>query len=350
MNKKTLFTLIQIAITIGILGFLFRDAEKNRQMLTALSHANLLWIAAAFGVYGIVVLAAVTRWMILLSVQGIHIAWTRLAKLFMIGLLFNPFMPGGTGGDVAKIFYLLKETPDKKPAALLAVLMDRLVGLFGLILTAGVVIAFRYQWLTQTPVTTTLLYTLLAIFAGSLAFIVISFAVTSLGLVHKLPERMPLRDKLVDLSVAYNQYGRAWRSSLMALSLCLPVHLGSFTVFYFAGRAFAECAQRASLLDFWGIMPIVNAITAVPISIGGAGVREGLMAKLLGGLCNVSEPTALMVSLTGGTVTPILWSLIGLVVYLTYRPTEHAPLREMNKEVTEIEHQIAQREEAAEKV
>jgi len=344
MNKKTLLTLLQVALTVGILAFLFRDAEKNRQMLAALSHARLGWIAAAIGVFGIVELAAIIRWQILLRVQGIRIGWGRLASLFMIGILFNPFMPGGTGGDMAKIFYLLKETPDKKPAALLAVLMDRLMGLFGLILIAGTVIALRYQWLTQTPITATLLYTLLAIFGGSVAFILISFAVTGFGLVHKLPERMPLRDQLVDLSVAYNQYGRAWGSSLLGLLLCVPVHLGSFTLFYCVSRAFTESAQRASLLDFWGIMPIVNTITSVPISIGGTGIREGLFIKLLGGLCQIPEATAVTVSLTGYAVL-IFWSLVGGVIYLFYRPSEHARLGEMNREVTELEHTIADKAE-----
>jgi uncharacterized membrane protein YbhN (UPF0104 family) len=344
MNKKTILTIFQITLTVGILAFLFRDAEKNRQMLAALSHATLGWIAAAIVVFGIVELSAIIRWQILLRVQGIRIGWGRLASLFMIGILFNPFMPGGTGGDVAKIFYLLKETPDKKPAALLAVLMDRLMGLFGLIVIAGTVIALRYQWLTQTPITATLLYTLLAIFGGSAGFILVSFAVTGFGLVHKLPARMPLRDQLVDLSIAYNQYGRAWGSSLVALLLCIPVHLGSFTLFYCVGKAFAESAHRASLLDFWGIMPIVNTITAVPISIGGTGIREGLFIKLLGGLCQIPEATAVTISLTGYAVL-IFWSLIGGVIYLFYRPTEHARLGEMNREVNRLEHEIAEEAE-----
>ena len=346
MNKKTLVTFLQVAITAGILAFLFRDAEKNRQMLAALSQANLWWIAAAFGVYGVVMLSAIIRWKLLLNVQGITIGWWRVTALYMIGILFNPFMPGGTGGDVAKIFYLLKETPDKKPAALLAVLMDRLVGLFGLILTAGVIIAIRYQWLTQTPGAATLLYILLAIFVGSIGFIVLSFVITGMGLAHKLPERMPLRDKLVDLSVAYTQYGRAWGTSLLALLFCLPVHLGSFTLFYCVSRAFTE---RGSLMDFWGVMPIVNTIAAIPVSIGGTGVREGLFIKLLGGLCQIPEATAVTISLTGYFIL-ILWSMAGGVVYLFYRPTEHARLKEMDQEVTQLEHQIAESEEAAEKV
>lgn len=347
MNKKTIVTILQIAFTGGILAYLFRDGEKNRQILEALSHAHLAWIAAAFGCFGIVVTAGITRWKMLLRVQEIHIGWGRMASLFLIGVLFNPFMPGGTGGDVAKIFYLLKETPGRKPAAMLAVLMDRLVGLFGLILIAGTVIVLRYRWLTQTPVTATLLYTLLAIFAGSLGFILVSFAVTGFGLVHKLPQRMPLRDALVDLSVAYNQYGRAWGTTLTALLLCLPVHLGVFTLSYCVGRAFEASASLGTLMDYWGIMPIVNTIASVPISIGGTGIREGLFVKLLGGLLGIPEAAALTISLTTYAVL-IAWSLVGGIVYLFYRPSEHARMAEMEGEVSRVEHEIAETEEGRE--
>ena len=349
MNKKTLVTLLQIAVTAGLLAWLFRDGKQNREMLTALSHANLLWIAAAFGVFAVVIVAGVTRWKVLLAVQGIHISWTRLASLFLIGLLFNPFLPGGTGGDVAKIFYLLKETPDKKPAAMLAVLMDRMLGLFGLILIAGTVMGCRYRWLTSTASGAHWLSLIAVIFGGSLAFIVGSFAITSLGLVHKLPARMPLREKLIDLSVAYNQYGRAWRASLLALLLCIPVQVCMFTLSYCVGQAFVESASRGSLMDYWGVMPIINTIASLPISIGGTGMREMVFMDLLAGLCGIAPSVAKLISLTGYFVI-ILWSMVGGVVYLLYRPTEHARLREMDQEVTELEHKIAQDEEAVEKV
>src|SRR5207249_9910343 len=98
------------------------------------------WIFAGIFAYGIVEILAALRWQILLRVQGVNLTFSRVACLMMIGILFNPLMPGGTGGDVIKIFYLIKETPGKKVQALLAVLMDRLIGLFGLILVAGIVI------------------------------------------------------------------------------------------------------------------------------------------------------------------------------------------------------------------
>jgi len=357
MNKKTLLTILQIVLTVGILWFIFRDPDRNRQMLDALLHARLGWIFLGTVVFGIVELCAVVRWQILLRAQGIKVGWMRLAGLLMIGLFFNPLMPGGTGGDVVKIFYLLKEVPGaKRPAALLAVLMDRVVGLVALMFVACAVIMLRYRWLTHPQYdsgihplglsTSGLLYSLLAIFGGSAVAIFGAYALTSSGLIHKLPPRLPLRDKLLDLAAAYNHYARAWRSTLAAFVLSIPVHLGSFTASFCAGMAFSEIAAKATLLHFWAIMPIINTIAAIPLNIGGTGTRELLFGKLLGDLLGISKATAFDASIMFFMIQ-VLWGLVGGIVYWFYRPTDHARLRKIKSEVCELGHEIAETEEAS---
>ena len=46
----------------------------------------------------------------------IRLSFPRVAGLFLIGMFYNQFLPGGTGGDIIKSYLLLKETPDKKRA------------------------------------------------------------------------------------------------------------------------------------------------------------------------------------------------------------------------------------------
>ena len=80
-------------------------------MAHALGKADRWWLLAGFGAYGVVEICAGVRWQLLLRVQGIALSWTRVFMLLLIGVFFNFIIPGGTGGDVVKIFYLLKETP-----------------------------------------------------------------------------------------------------------------------------------------------------------------------------------------------------------------------------------------------
>ena len=282
--------------------------------------ADLRWIAVALVIHAFIQGLAVVRWQVLLRIQGVFVSWKRLSSLVMIGLFFNPFMPGGVGGDVVKIFYVLKEVGEKKSAALLAAVMDRIMGLLGLIAIAAVVIGLRYSYLTQTKVASGLLFVLLFIFAGTFAFIGVTFAINALGWVHKLPARLPMRARIVELSEAYTAYGKAWRGTLAALAISVPVHIASFALFYGVYRAFPSEGVTVSILDFCSMMPIINTLSAIPISIGGAGVREGLFINLLGDLGGIPAATAVVVSLTGFGVQ-LFWSLIGGVVYLFYRPS-----------------------------
>jgi hypothetical protein len=111
---------------------------------------------------------------VLLRVQGVKLPPWRVGALLMLGIFFNMFMPGGTGGDVLKIYYLLKEVPEKKGkvGGLLAVLMDRLIGLMALIMISSIIIGIQYNWLRTASESRHLTWVLLMILVGSLGGIV----------------------------------------------------------------------------------------------------------------------------------------------------------------------------------
>ncbi len=90
--------------------------------------------------------------------------------LFIIGMFYNQFLPGGTGGDIVKTYLLWKETPGKKPGGLLAVLFDRMIGLIALIIITGILIFLRYDWLTSTKETAPYVWLVLAIFGSVRSF------------------------------------------------------------------------------------------------------------------------------------------------------------------------------------
>src|SRR5205085_10144939 len=98
--KKTILTIIQLAVTGGLLYWVFHDPAVRSAMVVAIRDADYRWIIAAIFAYILVELAAVIRWRILLKVQGINLSTSRLIALFLIGMFYNQFLPGGTGGDI----------------------------------------------------------------------------------------------------------------------------------------------------------------------------------------------------------------------------------------------------------
>jgi uncharacterized protein (TIRG00374 family) len=349
--KKTLLTILQLAVTGALLYWVFHDPTVRAEMLKNLKTADKSWITAAILAYIVVEIGAVVRWRILLKVQGINLSTPRIAGLFLIGMFFNQFLPGGTGGDIVKTYLLWKETPGKKPGALLAVLFDRLIGLIALISITGVLIGLRYDFLSKTPETRRLLMGLLIILGGAVLGLITTFVVSGFNLLHKLPQRFPGREKLIETSAAYHLYARHWRATVAAFGASLVCHLGTFATFLCVAYAFRA---NVALIDFFAIMPIERTVSSLPISFAGVGTREYILQIMLSNLCAVpanASPdywiaVARMIGLTGFTVT-VLCCLPGGIVYFFYKPsgaTGHVKMSEMKEEFATLEHEIIEKE------
>src|SRR5260370_28730868 len=120
-------------------------------MAEAIRNAEYRWVGMGILAYVVVEIAAVFRWHVLLKVQKIRLTLPRLTGLFFIGMFYNQFLPGGTGGDIIKSYYLLKETPDKKACALLAVVFDLFIGLFTLVPITPTLIGLPFDFLSSKP-------------------------------------------------------------------------------------------------------------------------------------------------------------------------------------------------------
>jgi glycosyltransferase 2 family protein len=338
--KKTVLTILQVLATIGLLYWVFHDPQQRTQMVTAIRNSDPKWFLLGLLAYAVVEILGITRWMILLRVQKIYLTFWRVASLFLIGLFFNSFLPGGTSGDVVKAFFLLKESGDRKSAALLSIVFDRLVGLVTLIAVSLVIITIRHDWLVGAPQTEKLLKFFKVFLLLAVSGVGLSFVVTGFGLVHKLPKWIPLRDKFIEMSIAYNVYGNAWRMTLLGVLISLPIHIGYFTCFYCASQALKA---DANLVEVYSIMPIVAFGASVSPTLGGMGAREILIQETLGKLCHIPDGTAKLIG-TVGQAFVICWSLLGGIIYLFYRPSEHAKLSDIRHEVEELEHKVAESE------
>ena len=350
--KKTFLTLLQLAVTGGLLYWVFHDPATRGAMAFALRAADFRWVLGGIAAYIIVEVAAALRWQILLKVQGIRLSVPRVVGLFLIGMFYNQFLPGGTGGDLVKTYLLWKETPDKKPGALLAVLFDRMIGLIALICITGTLIVLRYTWLTRETGTRLdnnplhdpkfYVWIVLAVFGSSVLFVVTTFIVSGFNLLRALPKRFPGRDKLMEVSAAYHLYAHHWRATAGAFVASLVAHLGTFATFLCVAHAFKESA-KVGLIDFFSIMPIERTISSMPISFAGVGTREFVLQVMLFNLCGVPPADARLIGLTSFAII-LLCCLPGGIVYFFYRPSGvmgPVKLREMRAEAAAVEHGIA---------
>src|SRR2546429_6629881 len=335
--KKILLTIIQLVVTIGLLVWVYHDPKKLTEMREALRHARLQWIGAGMLAYFVVEVAAAFRWHILLRVQKIRLNFPRLSGLFLIGMFYNQFLPGGTGGDIIKSYLLLKETPEHKAGALLAVVFDRLIGLVALVALTVTLVSLRFDLLSRTQETRNLLWLLLIVLGVSISALIASFIVSGFNLFHLLPHKFPGRDKLIEIAAAYHLYARHWVATFFAFAASLVAHLATFTTFLCVAYAFHAGVK---LIDFFAVLPVERTLTALPISFAGVGLREQILQVMLHNLCDVPIAVAKLIG-TMSFLVILVCCAPGGVVYFFYRPSgvaERVKLREMRREATTAEH------------
>src|SRR6266545_289977 len=342
--KKILVTAFQLSVTVGVLYWVYHDPIRRAQMVEAIRNAEYRWVAMGILAYVVVEIAAVFRLHILLKVQKIRLSLPRLSGLFFIGMFYNQFLPGGTGGDIIKSYYLLKETPDKKAGALLAVVFDRFIGLVALVAITATLIGLRYDFLAQTTETRNLLWLLLFLLGVSVLTLVSTFVISGFNLFHSLPEKFPGRDKLIEISAAYHLYAHHWRATLVAFGTSLVAHLATFATFLCAAYALGA---PVPVVNFFAVMPVERTISALPISFAGIGLREKVLQIMLSSLCGVPEAKAILIGSLSFLII-LVCCLPGAIVYLFYKPSGAAgrvKMREMEHEVIALEHEMGEAEQ-----
>ena len=101
------------------------------------------------------------RMQVLFKSQDISLSFHNGFRIVAIGTMFNFCLPGGTGGDMVKLYYLAQENKGKGIEVATVVLMDRAVALFALLVLIVILVTLAWplvmslktvQWLVGAAV------------------------------------------------------------------------------------------------------------------------------------------------------------------------------------------------------
>lgn len=310
--RRHLLTGVQLLVTVGLLWWLLHNPERRETMVRALKTADWRWMLAAFAAAGLCEFFGILRWKLFLRMLRLEVGFGEVARLFFIGAFFNQFLPGTTGGDVVRVLYLMRDHPGDRTAGVLSVAVDRLLAVLVLV-AMGLGFAWtRGAWFA-TSIAVGYTMKVFAIVLSALgAGLVASFFLTSRHLVGRLPERFPMRARIVKLSTLWQLCIANRGEALWGALYTVPMLVSYFSAFYFAGLAFAA---GVTFIDMTSIMPLVTVIASLPISLNGIGVREALFEQLLNELCGVPQGTGVLISIAGMCVY-LVWALPGGLFYL----------------------------------
>ncbi len=135
MNSQLLSILkplLKVGIAATLIYWLWSSGKLDFSTLTYFLSPH--WAILGLSLVGFSIFLCNERWRVLLGTQKRHIHRWEAFKLSLIGIFFSYAMPGGVGGDVVKSFYFHKDHPSSKVIALTSVLIDRVMGLYVMLL------------------------------------------------------------------------------------------------------------------------------------------------------------------------------------------------------------------------
>ncbi len=315
MNKTIAFCL-KLVLSGALLAWVFQRQGVDPGAVAAdLAGISWPWLAAGLLAQAALCFIGFARWRILLAAQNVPARFPEVCRIGMIGLFFTPV--NLVVGDAARVYYILRGHPGQRAAAALSIVADRVVGLFGLFVVALVVLPLNWKFLTADPRTATLAWSIVALVAGGAG-------AAGLAALSELPgpwrramawfDRLPLAGPRRQMGGVIAAYLRQPRALAAALGMSCCVHCLVILSGWCLARALGI---PLSLLVATGVIPIVAVASALPITVAGFGVREGILVLFFEAL-GLAPTRAVSFSLAIWLASVVI-ALAGGVVYLFHR-------------------------------
>ncbi len=143
--KQKIWSIVKLILKIGISGLslylVFTKVDFN-ELTAAVKSANPLYLLGALACFFVSTVITASRLNSFFKGIGLRISDLFNFKIYLLGMFYNLFLPGGIGGDGYKIFYLRKRMEIKARKLFLAIFFDRLSGFWALALIISALVIF----------------------------------------------------------------------------------------------------------------------------------------------------------------------------------------------------------------
>ena len=318
-------------------------------------------LALSFALMGGTLLLGVIRWRTVLRVQGLALPFNRAAEISLVAHFFNSFLLGTVGGDVMKAYCAARETHHKKTEAVVTVFVDRVIGLWAMLVFAAVMIvpnvalferlglrrAFLrlfsepsagfselFRITSKEPIVSATVMLLGMTFLAT-GFVFLAFrGGVSRGWsgAREWLRRLPKGDWLERSLESCRRFGQERGFFARALALSMALNFLCVLQFWVLSRGLG---MQVPLLALCLVVPTVICLAAVPIAPAGLGVREYLFVQLLTAAVAGADPTSCLSLSLLAFAGSLFWSLVGGVVYALFKHQHHLSEAELKRDVPE---------------
>lgn len=302
-----------------------------QEMVHAFGQIRTSSFILALAMTWVMIFLGVVRWRMVLRVQGLNLSLRHAMKISLVAQFFSAILLGSVGGDLIKAYYAARETHHKKTEAVVTVLVDRLIGMWAMLLFAGIMMIPNLGYLRHlrelNPKMAAVELLVLAMLAGSTLALFIGFWG---GISRQLPQarvwlrKIPKGDMIERSLDACRNFGH--HPGFIVKSVALSLIVNVFVVLQMVVLADGMGLNIPPLAMFV-TAPMVVCIAALPITPGGLGPREYLYVVMLAGIgiygaTPIPGTAALCLSLLAFAAS-LAWSVIGGFVYMGMKHREN---------------------------
>lgn len=243
-----------------------------REVGSVIVASRPLWVAGSVIAYVASKMLSAYRLNYYFRSNGIGLGERDNIRLYFVGMFYNLFLPGGIGGDAYKVWWLNREGKAETVPAIQSVFFDRINGM---VILAMLALAFAWVAFPDVP-------------GRNLIWVVTLLSLPALLLLQRAINsrlnRYALQSTFFSAATQGMQLVCAW---MLLVSLDVQDHVTAYLAIFFAS----------------------SVVSVLPISIGGAGIRE-LVFVTAAGYATISRDISVAFSLLFFFVT-VLCSLPG---------------------------------------
>ncbi len=279
--KKLLIMLLKMLLVGSILVYLVQSGRLNFEKLMLFKDAPEI-LAMMIGVLVLVVVPMATfRWWLLLRAIGVQVKPKQIFILTWIGNFFNTTLPGAVTGDVVKGYYVIKAQQEEgRTRAFMTLLIDRFVGLFGLIVMAFLALVLNLELILSQERLHSLAWMITVLFGGTVVFYTIALFSFKEGRdpFIRLFQRLPAKKISLKVYSAFKSYQHQKTTLLLTLLLAIGIHTLIALLFFQVAQLMG--IEKMDLATQFFLMPIGLITVAIPLAPGGIGIGHAAFESL----------------------------------------------------------------------
>jgi glycosyltransferase 2 family protein len=293
----------RLAFSALLLSFLLWKIDLGNLLPEHPHLSTLFFLLLGLGAAAAGIVLSAWRWQRALAVFDVEVPFGTLVSHYFAGQFVGNVLPSTIGGDVLRVSWATKTTGSGQ-VGFASVVLERLTGFVVLPVIAVLGFVLRPSLLEADHA-----WIALAIAGVSFAaLLVILFAAAHPRLAGRFRDHENWMRFIGSVHVGVDRLRRQPRLAVGLLGAAFVYQASTVLVVYFAVRTLGVDLPIAAIIAF---APAVAMAQVLPLSLGGLGVREGLLVILL-------EPFG--VSTGRAVAIGLLWYAMMLVVSLAGAP------------------------------